>query len=372
MTVTFEVGGKEYKQLIAVNVTENTAPVMLESDNIGIFSLADLNSSKTIVIRPERWFTDPDIGDVMRFVTPVKVKASAYVDAHLDGNNIVLVFKGRGKTQLSFNITDATNELHAHTVTVGCTDIAKLGVWASFIAQIQSNPLLYGIIFGAIFLFILLLIIILIVVHKKRKMRAEIEALLTSESELQEDLFRLSMGGAQYQSFGYLPPAQTINNPSLMLGNPNVAQNNTALQLGAGQGNSPNVQNPDDIVKYPQTGPRANAQQQPPQQFGQQPPPQQFGSGQMQQQPPMNRNPFGAPQQPQQGGFAQQQPQQQMQRPMTPPPPQNPYGVQQNVVAPPQQSPFAQSPHNDPFGHPAEDSFGNPIGGNDGFDPDEF
>ncbi len=57
---------------------------------------------------------------------------------------------------------------------------------------------------------------------------------------------------------------------------------------------------------------------------------------------------------------------------MTPPPPQNPYGVQQNVVAPPQQSPFAQSPHNDPFGHPAEDSFGNPIGGNDGFDPDEF
>ncbi len=372
MTVTFEVGGKEYKQLIAVNVTENTAPVMLESDNIGIFSLADLNSSKTIVIRPERWFTDPDIGDVMRFVTPVKVKASAYVDAHLDGNNIVLVFKGRGKTQLSFNITDATNELHAHTVTVGCTDIAKLGVWASFIAQIQSNPLLYGIIFGAIFLFILLLIIILIVVHKKRKMRAEIEALLTSESELQEDLFRLSMGGAQYQSFGYLPPAQTINNPSLMLGNPNVAQNNTALQLGAGQGNSPNVQNPDDIVKYPQTGPRANAQQQPPQQFGQQPPPQQFGGGQMQQQPPMNRNPFGAPQQPQQGGFAQQQPQQQMQRPMTPPPPQNPYGVQQNVVAPPQQSPFAQSPRNDPFGHPAEDSFGNPIGGNDGFDPDEF
>ncbi|MCX4314345.1 MAG: hypothetical protein OSJ83_10910, partial [Clostridia bacterium] len=167
---------------------------------------------------------------------------------------------------------------------------------------------------------------------KKRKMRAEIEALLTSESELQEDLFRLSMGGAQYQSFGYLPPAQTINNPSLMLGNPNVAQNNTALQLGAGQGNSPNVQNPDDIVKYPQTGPRANAQQQPPQQFGQQPPPQQFGGGQMQQQPPMNRNPFGAP----------------------------------------QQSPFAQSPRNDPFGHPAEDSFGNPIGGNDGFDPDEF
>jgi len=372
MTVTFEVGGKEYEQLIAVNVTENTAPVMLESDNIGIFSLADLNSSKTIVIRPERWFTDPDIGDVMRFVTPVKVKASAYVDAHLDGNNIVLVFKGRGKTQLSFNITDATNELHAHTVTVGCTDIAKLGVWASFVARIQSNPLLYGIIFGAIFLFILLLIIILIVVHKKRKMRAEIEALLTSESELQEDLFRLSMGGAQYQSFGYLPPAQTINNPSLMLGNPNVAQNNTALQLGAGQGNSPNVQNPDDIVKYPQTGPRANAQQQPPQQFGQQQQPQQFGGGQMQQQPPMNRNPFGAPQQPQQGGFAQQQPQQQMQRPMTPPPPQNPYGVQQNVVTPPQQSPFAQSPHNDPLGRPAEDSFGNPIGGNDGFDPDEF
>ena len=376
MTVTFEVGGREYEQLIAVNVTENTAPVMLESENIGIFSLADLNSSKTITIRPERWFTDPDVGDVMRFVTPVKVKASAYVEAHLDGDNIVLVFKGRGRTQLSFNITDATNELHAHTVTIGCTDMAKLNAWQSFVAQIQSNPMLYGIIFGAIFLFILLLIIILIVIHKKRKMRAEIEALLTSETELQEDLFRLSMGGAQYQSFGYLPPAQTINNPSLMLGNPNVAQNNAALQLGAGQGNSPNVQNPDDIVKYPQTGPRANAQQQP-QQFAQQSPQMQqpqagnFGGGQMQQQPMNNnRNPFGAPQQPY--AQPQQQPQQQ-QRPMTPPPPQNPYGVQQNVVTPPQQSPFAQGSHNDPFGSPAEDSFGNPIGGgNDGFDPDEF
>ena len=138
-----------------------------------------------VVIKPTDWFEDPDIDDVMRFVSPVKTKVSAYVDAHIDGGNIVLKFNGRGTTELTLNITDLSGTLYQHTIIIGCTDIPELNAWNSIVAKIQSNPLMWAIIAGGILLLIILLIIIIVVVRKKRRIRLEIEALLASEAELE-------------------------------------------------------------------------------------------------------------------------------------------------------------------------------------------
>ncbi|MCH5161299.1 MAG: hypothetical protein J1G04_04630 [Clostridiales bacterium] len=238
ITVKFDVGGLTVQNVFKINIADNRAPVLREDPNKGIFTVSRLNDSNMITIRPEDWFTDPDEEDVMSFKDPVKVRAAVYADATLEGRNIVLTFKGRGTTDLTFNITDESGTMYTHTITIGCTDMAELSWFNSFIARVQTSPLMWGLIFGGILLLIIILIIILIVVHKKRKVRAEIEALLNSEAELEEELLRLSGGGMNpYQSFGYLPPTQqTMNNPNLMIGSNAQAPQDSSLQLNAGTG----------------------------------------------------------------------------------------------------------------------------------------
>jgi len=259
MTVTFAVGGKTVKQDFAVNVTENHPPKLKTSENLGIYSKAELNDGNIKVITPDMWFYDDDIDDVIRFVSPLKVKVSAYVDAHLDGSNIILAFKGRGTTELTVSVSDSLNQVYSHTIVIGCSDMEELNWWHTVIASIQTRPLLYGIIFGIILLLIILLIIILVIVHKKRKMRREIEALINSETELEEEMMRLNsgFGATRYQSYGYLPPTtQVMNDPGLMLGSAadNPTPNN--LQLGMGTGDTLGAQ---DAAKYPQTNPKPDS-----------------------------------------------------------------------------------------------------------------
>ena len=139
----------------------------------------------------------------------------------------------------------------------------ELGLWASFIAKIQTNPVLYAIIAGGILLFIIILIIIIVVVHKRRKMRREIEALLNSEAELNEEMLRLSggIGATMYQSYGYLPPAShATHDPGLMLNSSAANPTPNNLQLGVGTGQTAGVQptptTPPPATGYPQTNPR--------------------------------------------------------------------------------------------------------------------
>ncbi len=261
MSVTFKVGNTSVTHDFKVKVTTNSAPVISLTGNKAIYSKSELREGNIITVHPEDWFTDKDIDDVIRFVSPVKVKISAYADVHLNEqtNTIDIRFKGRGTTELTVNVCDLTNVATSYTITIGCSDMEELGWWAAFMAKIQTNPLLYGIIAGGILLLIIAIIIIAVIVHKRRKMRREIEALLNSEAELNEEMLRLSggIGATMYQSYGYLPPAsQAMNDPGLMLGSSanNPTPNN--LQLGVGTGQTAGVQQTTDITGYPQTNPR--------------------------------------------------------------------------------------------------------------------
>ncbi len=355
MTVVFDAGNIDVEQKFNVVVTRNNAPVMKPIDSMGIFTEGQLNDQHMIVIRPDRWFEDPDLGDVMRF-NDAKVKVGAYATAHIENGNIVLIFKGRGTTQLTFNITDATGNLYSHTIEIGCTDMAELSTWNKMVAAIQSNVLMYSLIFAGVLLLIILLIIILVIVHKRRKMRREIEALLDSEAELEEEMLRLSAGGGtpQFQSFGYLPPTtQTMNNPNLMIGS--AADNPTpnSLQLGAGTGQTAGVAPDGGAAQQPTPQQsRPGMPQQPRQSMGAQPGQPAFRQSQpgMPQQPQQPRQNVGAPNG--QPAFRQSQP-----------------GMPQNTA-----NPFRPNQPGSPQQQPRQNQ-GAPNGqpqNRDGFNPNDF
>ncbi|MCH5350920.1 MAG: hypothetical protein J1F39_03005 [Clostridiales bacterium] len=244
--VEFTIGGMDVTKRMPITITQNHAPIMRKIENIGTFSKADLNLNNMITIRPQDWFTDPDTEDVMRFVTPVEVKISSYAEAHIDNGNLVLLFTARGETELTFTITDLSNTLYTHTIVINCTDMDEASLWVAFMANIQSNPILWGIIAGGILLLIIAIIIIIAVVRKRRRTRLEIEMLLNSEFELEQEMMQLSAGGmAGYQSYGYLPPTmQTQQDPGLMIGGGQSAPSPNNLQLGAGTGASYGTQGP--------------------------------------------------------------------------------------------------------------------------------
>ncbi|MDE7464768.1 MAG: hypothetical protein K2M48_07035, partial [Clostridiales bacterium] len=260
MTVTFDVGGITRTNNFTVKVTENHKPTL----NAGTvkFTKSDLREGNIITISPDAWFSDSDIDDVMRFVSPVKVSSSQYADAflHENTNSIDLKFKYRGSTTITVTVSDATNRLYTYELNVECTDMPEPGWFTTFVNDIELHPIRWGLIFGGILLFIILLIILIVVICRRRRMRREIEMLLNSEAELNEEMMRLNSGAGatMYQSYGYLPPTtQTFNDPGLMLGSSANNPTPNSLQLGMGTGQSMGVQQNSQGV-YPQTGPRYN------------------------------------------------------------------------------------------------------------------
>ena len=251
VTVTFTAGGVEITRTLPVTVALNNAPDYKKGNDgpITAYSytlsrLTDTNN-KTYIVYPEEWFEDTDPEDVMSFVGPVtssqSVKVEAILDYDADGRAFILLkFNRRGATDITFNVTDLSGRLYQKTITVDCTDAPELSWWEDVVSLIESNWMWFWIIVGGVLLLIILLIVILVVVHKKRKIRREIEALLNSETELEEEMMRLSAGGGMpYQSFGYLPPTQTVGNPGLMIDSSANNPTPNSLQLNAGAGIPP-------------------------------------------------------------------------------------------------------------------------------------
>lgn len=353
ISVTFDVGGMEIVRDFAVNITANNAPRLKDIEDIGIYQVSQLMNN-TITIRPEDWFVDDDVEDVMSFRSPIKVQVGAYANVKLSGDNIVITFLGRGTTNLTFNITDSTGTLYTKTVEIGCSDMAELNGWNAMVANIQRRPLLYGIILGAILLLILLIIIIAVVVTKKKKMRREIEALLASENELNEEMMRLSASTSMSaQPFAYLAPTPSaVNDPGLMIGSSQPPVTNS-LQLGAGTGQ--NIGTTMQALPSGQSAQTASPQQ-PPRSNGQ---PQKPRSAQPQQQrPPYPQTQASAQQSQRPYGQPQQQ---------RPPYPQTQAPTQQRPPYP--QTQQQQRPQTQQY--PRTNGSQNRVA-NDGFDPDNF
>ncbi len=320
--VTFTAGGITVTRTLPIKVVVNNAPVYKNDKKSYVYTTKMLvgNSKNQLHIYPEDWFEDRDAEDVMEFIAPVSSSQSVKVEVTraLDDNGrayLLLTFNRRGEADITVNITDLSGRTYTRTVTVNCTDAPEMSWWEEFVSMIEANLMWFWIIVAASVVFIVLLIVIIVVVCKKRKMRREIEALLESETELEEEMMRLSAGPAGYQSFGYLPPTQAAPDPGLMLGGGAGAPNTGSLQLNAGTG-APTTGVDAGQLPPPAANPQGGTFNTIPGSAPQgQRPPQQPQQG-MQQRP--NQQQFGTPQ----GQRPPQQPGQQG-RPMTPPPPQN-------------------------------------------------
>ncbi len=253
--VTFRAGDVTRVRTLPITVVPNQKPVLKGDKNIYDYTVSMLtdNVARTLKIYPEDWFDDFDEGDIMTFVSPIASSQSVMVEAVLDFDTaadggrafIMLKFNRRGASDITLNVSDKSGKLYEYTITVNCTDAPELSWWENIVSLIESNWMWFWIIVGASLLFIILLIIIIVVVHKKRKMRREIEALLNAETELEEEMMRLSASSAPYQSFGFLPPTNpAVNDPGLMIGGSptNPAPNSLQLNAGTGMGTKPQNQ----------------------------------------------------------------------------------------------------------------------------------
>ncbi|MCI8612833.1 MAG: hypothetical protein HFE48_03930 [Clostridia bacterium] len=214
-----------------VLVTENKAPDLKADykNDICHFMESQETAEGIIRVAPDYFFVDDDEDlpeKVMKFLS-VKSSMPSACDVTLDKsrNEIILKFKANSEVELTIEITDETGDIVSHTVKVQCKSKPNLSFFASMLIFISNNPWLFSIVVGSLLLFIIILIIIIIAVKKKRKMRREIEALLVSEMEMEEQMLKLSAGQQQqnpyYNSYGYLPPTQaTPNAPMLGQGGP--------------------------------------------------------------------------------------------------------------------------------------------------------
>ncbi|MCH5163124.1 MAG: hypothetical protein J1G38_06520 [Clostridiales bacterium] len=380
ITVTFDVGGITRVNNFNILVTENHKPELIKKSFE--FTKNMLGEGNLISIKPETWFIDIDEDDVMRFVSPVKVASSQYAEVFLkEGDNqIDLKFKYRGETQVTITLSDASNRLYTYELTVSCTDMPEPSWFTSFLGNIESNPLMWGLIFGGILLFIIFLIVLLVILHKRRKMRREIEMLLNSEAELNEEMMQLSAGAGagMFNSFGYLPPTNpTFNDPGLMLGSGAAAPAPNTLQLGAGTGESAGIEQPAAAPTMQTPPPVAQPTPPPPVQPASPPPPVQptnpYAGNMPPQQGMPQQNPAYRPGVPPQQGVPPQNPYQQAPNPYQQAP-QNPYQQQapnpyqqapQNPYQQQGQNPYQQQGQQNPYqqGMPPR---------NDGFDPNNF
>ena len=271
--VVFKAGEIVRERTLPILVVQNQAPTFKGGKTSYDYTVSRLDDAhkRTLKIYPEDWFDDLDEGDIMSFVGPIESSQTVKVDTLFDYDEdgrayILLTFNRRGAADITFNVSDLSGKLYKKTIKVNCTDAPEMSWWESFVSLIEANWMWFWIILACVLLFIILLIVLIVVIHKKRKMRREIEALLNSETELEEEMLRLSAGGAApYQSFGYLPPTQTtVNNPNLMIGgSPNNPAPNS-LQLNAGTGAAP----VGSAQQVPPTAQPQQPQQVPPQNMG--------------------------------------------------------------------------------------------------------
>lgn len=134
---------------------------------------------------------------------------------------LIITFAGRGSSEIVLTVADETDESVALRFTVSNDDLPQPSFWVRLVSGFESNKVVWAVIAGLVLLLLIILIVIIAVVKKRKRAREELEALLVSEMEIEEQMLKLAGGPTPtgYQSYGYLQSPQDIPaDPSLMLG----------------------------------------------------------------------------------------------------------------------------------------------------------
>ncbi len=219
-----------YEGFFMLSVTPNLQPLLLYRRMVFERYPADetvnvmhhLNSNNTAYLSATQLFEDPE-QDELTFIS-VKSNKSALVSASLahENEHLAIRFTARGSADITVTISDETGKNYSYVITVVNEDLAAPSFWTRLLASFESNKVMWAIILGLVILAIIILIIIIAVVRKRKRAREELEALLVSEMEIEEQMLKLAGGPAPtgYQSYGYLQsaPGQTVVDPNMLLG----------------------------------------------------------------------------------------------------------------------------------------------------------
>lgn len=223
--------GATYTGYFLITVKENVKPSLIYDEIV--FKRYDagateadermLNTNNTVYLRTDQILSDPE-NDVLKYIA-VKSNKPSLVKAELtgDGGLLAVTFNARGTAKLTITVSDETDESCVRTLTVTNRDLAEPSVWMRFMASFESNKVVWAVIIGSVALLLFILVIIIAVVKKRKRAREELEALLVSEMEIEEQMFRLAGGPSptDCSNYGYLPPTQSsgvVIDPNAMLG----------------------------------------------------------------------------------------------------------------------------------------------------------
>lgn len=242
-------GAQTFKSTFNVVINENPKPRLIDffKDGCTLYSGEDQYDLKngTVYLTPEMMFTDNE-GDTMRFVSASSKAPSLVKLQVVAGDNLSITFNARGTARVSVTVADTTDENYTVVFDLTNLDMPEPSFWQLIMISFETKPILWIAVVGALILLLLIIMLIVFIVRRRKRKREELEAMLISEMELEEQMMRLNAGA---QSFGMIPPTPTMPtmptmSTGLMLGSgaPQQQQSNV-LNLNPGQNNAP-PQNP--------------------------------------------------------------------------------------------------------------------------------
>ncbi len=197
MFAEFSVGGKVQAIPFSVTILKNNAPdykVAADGALINAFNFETdvLDMYGTIRLTPDRLYTDPE-DDMMKFLR-VGSSHTFIVKAEIDEatGELVVTFASRGTAELEIYITDATGNEFRRPITVTNTTLPELNFFLSLAQSFVLRPWLYIGILVAIIVLIILIIFIADQRRRRKREQAEVEALLVSEMQLEEQMLKLA------------------------------------------------------------------------------------------------------------------------------------------------------------------------------------
>ncbi len=247
-----------FENYFLFGVTENYQPELryatitfkrYPAEDEPIDTFTTLNTDNTVYLRPDQLLDDPE-DDLMQFISAKSQKPSLVRVSTTENNMIAIKFNAKGSAKITIEVTDETGESCLRTFTVKNDDLPSPSLWMRVTSSFEANKLVWILLIVAVLILIAVLVIIITVQSRRKREREELEALLVSELEIEEQMNKLAGGPSptDYQSYGYLPPTQSgmgAVDPSMMLGSTDipVTQN---LALPEGDGSSADIGNPDD------------------------------------------------------------------------------------------------------------------------------
>ncbi len=213
-------------------------------------ALRDLNGNGVIKLQAWQLFDDPDDpqGNALRLISvksqvPSLVKASLEKDETGENRFIVLKFVGCGESEITVGVTDETGNVVNLTFLARNDDLPEASLWVRLSASFEAHKVMWAVIIGCTVLIILILIIIIAVICKRKRAREELEALLVSEMEIEEQMLKLAGGPSptDYHSYGYLQQPDGLGAQSMLEPGMNDITDNTmgALPPSPNDGTTP-------------------------------------------------------------------------------------------------------------------------------------